>query len=112
MNSLFIFVLCLFFLHLFDILFTGTLFNLINIIITLIFGYFLIVGLQLLTWKPVNLLHVDGRIRGKEIDIEFNEIENNKPKELKLHHVTPLPQKITSWCIRNTFTSQHIIKFY
>jgi uncharacterized membrane protein YqhA len=43
--------------------------------------------------------HIDGRIRGKEIDIEFNEIENNKPKELKLHHVTPLPQKIQVWCI-------------
>ena len=45
-----------------------------------------------------NVTHVDGRIRGKEIDIEFNEIENNKPKELKLHHVTPLSQKITNWC--------------
>ena len=42
MHSLFIFVLCLFLFHLFDILFTGTLFNLINIIFTLIFGYFLI----------------------------------------------------------------------
>lgn len=42
---------------------------------------------------------VDGRIRGKEIDIEFNEIESNKPKELKLHHVTPLPQKLQVWCI-------------
>ena len=43
MHSLFIFVLCLFLLHLFDIVFTGTLLNLINIIITLIFGYFLLV---------------------------------------------------------------------
>ena len=41
---------------------------------------------------------VDGHIRGKQIDIEFNEIESNKPKELKLHHVTPLPQQITNWC--------------
>ena len=48
--------------------------------------------------ETINGTQVDGRIRGKEIDIEFNEIENNKPKELKLHHVTPLPQQIQVWC--------------
>ena len=42
---------------------------------------------------------VDGRIRGQQIDIEFNDIEDNKPKELKLHHVATLPQKIQLWCI-------------
>ena len=42
---------------------------------------------------------VDGRIRGQQIDIEFNDIEDNKPKELKLHHVTTLPQNLQLWCV-------------
>ena len=45
------------------------------------------------------LTEVDGHIRAKQIDIKFNDIEDNKPKELKLHHVATLPQKIQLWCI-------------
>ena len=40
---------------------------------------------------------VDGRIRGRQIDIEFNDTPSNKPQELKLRHVTPFPQKILTW---------------
>ena len=40
---------------------------------------------------------VEGRIRGRQIDIEFNDTTSNKPQELKLHHVTPLGQKLLTW---------------
>ena len=40
---------------------------------------------------------VDGRIRGRQIDIEFNDTPSTKSQELKLHHVTPLPQKLLTW---------------
>ena len=30
---------------------------------------------------------VDGHIRGRQIDIEFNQVPNNKPQEIKLHNV-------------------------
>ena len=40
---------------------------------------------------------VDGRIRGRQIDIELNDRPSNKPQELKLHHVTPLGQKLLTW---------------
>ena len=38
---------------------------------------------------------VDGHIRGRQIDIEFNEVPNNKPQEIKLHNVATTQQKIT-----------------
>ena len=44
MHPSFIFLLWLFSLHLFGIVFSGTLFNLLNIIITLIFAYYLLVA--------------------------------------------------------------------
>ena len=40
---------------------------------------------------------VDGRIRGHQIEIEFNDTPINKPQELKLHHVTPLGQNLLTW---------------
>ena len=40
---------------------------------------------------------VDGCIRGRQIDIEFNDTPSTKPQELKLRHVTPFPQKILTW---------------
>ena len=40
---------------------------------------------------------VDGRIRGRQIDIEFNDTPSTKPQERKLHHVTLLPQKLLTW---------------
>ena len=32
---------------------------------------------------------VDGHIRGRQIDIEFNEVPNNKPQEIKLRGHDP-----------------------
>ena len=41
----------------------------------------------------------DGRIRGKQVDIEFNENLTNQTQELRIHQVATLPQKIQLWLI-------------
>ena len=37
---------------------------------------------------------VDGHIRGRQIDIEFNEVYNNKPQEIKFYNVVTIRQKL------------------
>ena len=44
---------------------------------------------------------VDGHIRGRQIDIEFNGVFNNKPQEIKLHNVTTTQQKLHLWLVTN-----------
>ena len=40
--------------------------------------------------------NLDGRIRGRQIDIEFNDLPSNKPQEIKLH-VATTQQKLHLW---------------
>ena len=42
---------------------------------------------------------VDGHIRGRQIDIEFNEVPNSKPQEIKLHNVARTQQKLHLWLV-------------
>ena len=42
---------------------------------------------------------IDGHIRGRQIDIEFNEVPNNKPQEIKLHNVATTQQKLHLWLV-------------
>ena len=41
----------------------------------------------------------DSHIRGRQIDIEFNEVFNNKPQEIKLHNVATTQQKFHLWLV-------------
>ena len=40
---------------------------------------------------------MDGRIRGQQIDIEFNDLPSNKPQDIKLHNVAITQQKLHLW---------------
>ena len=42
---------------------------------------------------------VDVHIRGRQIDIKFNEVPNNKPQEIKLHNVATTRQKLHLWLV-------------
>ena len=42
---------------------------------------------------------VDGHIRGQQIDIEFNEVPNNKRQEIKLHNLATTQQKLHLWLV-------------
>ena len=42
---------------------------------------------------------VHGHIRGRQIDIEFNEVPNNKAQEIKLHNVVTTQQKLHLWLV-------------
>ena len=37
---------------------------------------------------------IDGHIRGRQIDIEFNEVPNNTLQKIKLHNVATTKQKL------------------
>ena len=56
---------------------------------------------------------VDGRIRGRQIDIEFNDGPSNKPQELKLRQVTPFAQiLLTCLAVRHPIFGQYNYKLY
>ena len=42
---------------------------------------------------------VDGHIRGQQIYIEFIEVSNNKPQQIKLHTVATTQHKLHLWLV-------------
>ena len=42
---------------------------------------------------------IDGHILGRQIDIEFNKVPNNKPQKIKLHNVATTQQKLHLWLV-------------
>ena len=42
---------------------------------------------------------VDCHIRKRQIDIEFNEVPNKNPQEIKLHNVATTQQKLHLWLV-------------
>ena len=53
---------------------------------------------------------VDGRIRGRQIDIVFNNLPSDKPQEIKLHNVATTA-KITFVASYCTFIRLNNIRF-
>ena len=49
--------------------------------------------------KTSKYSEVDGHIRGRQIDIEFNEVANNTQQEIKLHNVATTQQKFHLWLV-------------
>ena len=71
------------------------LYLLINLCFTLLFGY----SLYIVNNGTSKYSEVDGHIRGREINIEFNKLPNNKPQKFKLHNMAKTQQKLHLWLV-------------
>ena len=79
MNPFIIFLLIIFLLNLIQIVIHMPLYQLINLLFTLLFEYSLYIAIM----ETSKYSEVYGHIRGRQIDIEFNEVPNNKSQEIK-----------------------------
>ena len=43
--------------------------------------------------------YVDGRIRGRQIDTDFNDFPSNKQQKIKLHNVATTQQNLHMWLV-------------